>query len=157
MPKKRFIVTLSRAERKQLEETVSKGKGVVSRIKHANILLAADENGASMKDEDIAKAFRCHSNTVANVRQRFVEQGLEQALERKRRDAPPVPRLLDGRGEARLIAVACGEPPKGRAEWTMQLLADRLVVLGVVDSISDETVRRTLKKTNLSRICVNVG
>ena len=155
MPQKRFIVTLSRAERKQLEERVSKGKGAVSRIKHAHILLAADEKGPNMKDEDIAKAFRCHRNTVANVRQRFVEQGLEDALERKKRNTPPV--LLDGRGEARLIAVACSEPPKGRAQWTMQLLADRLVVLGVVENISDETVRRTLKKTNLNRICVSVG
>ena len=157
MPQKRFIVTLSRAERKQLEEMVSKGKGAVSRIKHAHILLAADENGPNMKDEDIAEAFRCHRNTVANVRQRFVEDGLEEALERKKRETPPIPRLLDGRGEARLIAVACSEPPKGRAKWTMQLLADKLVFLGVVEGISDETVRRTLKKTNLSRICGSVG
>jgi transposase len=157
MPEKRFIVTLSRAERKQLEETVSKGKGAVSRTKHAHILLAADENGPNMKDEDIAKTFRCHRNTVANIRQRFVEQGLEEALERKKRETPPVPRKLDGRGEARLIAVACSEPPKGRAKWTMQLLADRLVALGVVADISDDTVRRTLKKTNLNRICVSVG
>ena len=157
MPQKRFIVTLSRAERKQLEEMVSKGKGAVSRIKHAHILLAADENGPNMKDEDIAEAFRCHRNTVANVRQRFVEDGLQEALERKKRETPPIPRLLDGRGEARLIAVACSEPPKGRAKWTMQLLADKLVVLGVVEGISDETVRRTLKKTNLSRICGSVG
>jgi len=157
MPKKRFIVTLSRGERKQLEEIVTKGKGAVHRIKHAHILLAADENGPNKKDEDISETFRCHRNTVANVRQRFVEQGLEEALERKKRDTPPVPHKLDGRGEARLIAVACSEPPKGRAKWTMQLLADRLVVLGVVESISDETVRQTLKKTNLSRICASVG
>jgi transposase len=157
MPQKRFIVTLSRAERKELEETVSKGRGAVSRIKHAHILLAADENGPNWKDEDIAETFRCHRNTVANVRQRFVEEGLEEALERKKRETPPVSRLLDGRGEARLIAAACSEPPKGFAQWTMQLLADTLVVLGVVESISDETVRRTLKKTNLSRICGNVG
>ena len=83
MPQKRFIVTLSRAERKQLEETVSKGKGAAHRIKHANILLAADEKGPNLKDEDIAIAFRCHRNTVANVRQRFVEQGLDEALDRK--------------------------------------------------------------------------
>ncbi len=157
MPQKRFIVTLSRSERKQLEETVSNGKGAVHRIKHAHILLAADEKGPNWKDEDIAKTFRCHRNTVANVRQRFVEQGLEEALERKKRETPPVPRKLDGRGEARLIAVACSEPPKGRAKWTMQMLADKLVVLGVVERISDETVRQTLKKTNLDRICGSVG
>jgi len=157
MPQKRFIVTLSRAERKQLEETVSKGAGAAHRIKHAHILLAADENGPNWKDEDIAKTFRCHANTVANVRQRFVEQGLDEALERKKRETPPVPRKLDGRGEARLIAVACSAPPEGRAKWTMQMLADELVTLGVVESISDETVRCTLKKTNLSRICGSVG
>jgi hypothetical protein len=157
MSPKRFIVTLNRDERKQLKEMVSKGKGAVSRIKHAHILLAADEKGPNLKDEDIATNFRCHRNTVANVRQRFVEEGLEEALERKTREVPPVPRLLDGRGEARLIATACSAPPAGRAKWTMQLLADRLVVLGIVESISDETVRTTLKKTNLSRICGNVG
>lgn len=157
MSPKRFIVTLNRDERKQLKEMVSKGKGAVSRIKHAHILLEADENGPNRTDEDISKTFRCHCNTVANVRQRFVEEGLEEALERKKREAPPVSRLLDGRGEARLIATACSAPPEGRAKWTMQLLADRLVVLGVVESISDETVRTTLKKTNLSRICGNVG
>jgi len=120
-------------------------------------LLAADEKGPNLKDEDIAKTFRCHRNTVANVRQRFVEQGLDGALERKERKTPPVPRKLDGRGEARLIAVACSAAPEGRAKWTMQLLADELVTLGVVESISDETVRQTLKKTNLSRICGSVG
>ena len=87
----------------------------------------------------------------------FVEQGLDEALERKKRETPPVPRKLDGRGEARLIAVACSAPPEGRAKWTMQMLADELVTLGVVESISDETVRCTLKKTNLSRICGSVG
>jgi transposase len=157
MPEKRFIVTLSRAERKQLEELVSKGKGAAYRIRHAHILLAADEKGPNLKDDDIAKTLRCHRNTVANVRQRFVEQGLEGALERKQRPMPPVPRKLDGRAEARLIAVACSAAPKGRAKWTMQLLADELVALGVVESISDETVRKTLKKTNLSRTCGSVG
>jgi hypothetical protein len=157
MPEKRFIVTLSRAERRQLEETVSKGKGTAHRIKHAHILLAADEKGPNRKDEDIAKALRCHCNTVANVRQRFVEQGLDGALERKQRETPPVPRKLDGRGEARLIAVACSVAPEGRGKWTMQMLADELVTLGVVESISDETVRLTLKKTNLSRTCGSAG
>jgi len=157
MPEKRFIVTLSRAERRQLEETVSKGKGTAHRIKHAHILLAADEKGPNRKDEDIARAFRCHCNTVANIRQRFVEQGLDGALERKQRETPPVPRKLDGRGEARLIAVACSVAPEGCVKWTMQMLADELVTLGVVESISDETVRLTLKKTNLSRTCGSVG
>ena len=157
MPEKRFIVGLTSEEREQLEAVVSKGKGAAYRIKHANILLAADENGPNMKDEDIAKSFRCHRNTVANVRQRFVEQGLDAALDRKKRETPAVARKLDGRGEARLIAIACSTPPEGRAKWTMQMLADELVALSVVEDISDETVRSTLKKTNSNRICENVG
>ena len=157
MPKKRFIVGLTSEEREQLEAVVSKGKGAAYRIKHANILLAADENGPNMKDEDIAKSFRCHRNTVANVRQRIVEQGLDAALDRKKRETPAVARKLDGRGEARLIAIACSTPPEGRAKWTMQMLADELVALNVVDDISDETVRTTLKKANSNRICENVG
>ena len=157
MPKKRFIVTLTDAERDQLEAMVSKGTGAAYRIKHANILLASDEHGPNMKDDEIAMTLCCHRNTVANVRQRFVEQGLEAALERKKRDSPAVARKLDGRGEARLIAIACSTPPEGRAKWTMQMLADELVTLDIVDRISDETVRTTLKKTNSSRICENVG
>ena len=157
MPKKRFIVSLTLEERDQLDALVSKGKGTAFRIKHANILLSADENGPNRKDEEIATSFRCHRNTVANVRQRFVEEGLDAAVDRKKREMPPVAKKLDGRGEARLIAIACSAPPKGRSGWTMQLLADALVVLGVVESISDETVRTTLKKTNSSLICENAG
>ena len=157
MPKKRFIFALTPAEREPLEAMVSKGKEAAYRIKHANILLASDENGPNMKDDAIATALRCHRNTVANVRQRFVEQGLDAALDRKKRESPAVVRKLDGRGEAKVISIACSKPPEGRAKWTMQMLADELVVLGVVERISDETVRTTLKKTNSSRICENVG
>ena len=110
-----------------------------------------------MKDDALATALRCHRNTVANGRQRFVEQGLDAALDRKKRELPAVARKLDGRGEAKVISIACSKPPEGREKWTMQMLADELVVLGVVESISDETVRTTLKKTNSSRICENVG
>jgi len=157
MPEKRYIVGLTTEERNQLKTTVSKGKEAAHRIKHANILLMADENGPHLKDEDIATALQCHRNTAANVRQRFVEQGLEAALERKKRASPAIPKKLDGRGEARLIAIACSKPPEGCAKWTMQMLADELVALHIVDSISDETVRTTLKKTNSSRICGNAG
>ena len=157
MPKKRFIVALTLTEHDQLEAMVSKGKGSAYRIKHANILLASDENGANMKDDAIATALRCHRNTVANVRQRFVEQGLDAAPDRKKRESPAVARKLDGRGEAEAISIAYSKPPEGRAKWTMQMLADELVVLGVVERISAETVRTTLKKTNSSRICKNVG
>jgi len=157
MPKKKYIVELRTEERKQLEAIVSKGTSPAYRIKHANIVLNADVAGPGLPDAEIAERFGCHRNTVAGVRQRFVEQGLEAALARKKRQSPPVERLLDGRKEARLIALACSQPPSGRARWTLQLLAEELVALEVVDSISYETVRRTLKKTNSSLICGNVG
>ena len=148
---------MTEEERIQLKALVSKGKGAAYRIKHAHILLNADESGPNRRDEDIVRMLSCHLNTIANVRRRSVEQGLDVALKRKKRAAPPVAPKLDGRGEAKLIALACSAPPPGRAKWTMQLLAHELVSLGVVESICGETVRQTLKKTNLSRTCANVG
>lgn len=149
---KKYIVRLSSEERIELDNLVKKGKTPAYRIKHANILLAVDSDGPGWTDEQTAKAYRCNRNTVTNVRQRFVEQGFEAAMDRKKQDEPSRKRKLDGEKEARLIAVACSQPPEGRARWTLQLLADKLVALEVVDSISDQTVRRTLKKMNLSRI-----
>lgn len=157
MGTRKYIVTLTSEERKRLTRLVSSGKDNAYRIKHANILLAADENGPNLTSQAIAKAFFCHLNTVSDICQRFVEQGLEAALDRKKRQHPPTPRKLDGRGEAQLIALACRQPPEGASHWALRLLADELVELGVVDSISYETVRRTLKKTNLSRTCERVG
>lgn len=145
---KRYIVRLTADEREQLEATVKKGKGPAYRIKHAHILLNADADGPNVIDEEIAKRFRCHRNTVASVRQRFVEQSVESALGRKKRERPPVERILDGEKEARLIALACGEAPEGRSRWTLRLLADKLVELDVVESISYRTVGRALKKTS---------
>ena len=154
---KKYVVRLTAEERGELEELVRKGKTQAYRIKHANILLAVDENGPGWRDEQAAEAFGCHANTVANVRQRLVEQGLEGAIERKKQTQPSRERLLDGEKEARLIAIACSEPPVGRSRWTLSLLANELVKLEVIDSISDQTVRRTLKKTRSSRICVVAG
>ena len=151
------IVTLKSEEHERLTRLVSSGKDKAYRIKHANILLAADENGPNLTSQDIAKAFSCHLNTVSGICQRFVEQGLEAALDRKKRQTPPTPCKLDGRGEAKLIALACRKPPEGSSHWALRLLADELVQLGVVDSISYETVRRTLKKTNLNRTCEPAG
>jgi transposase len=136
---------------------VRKGKTQAYRIKHANILLAVDADGPGWTDEQTARAFHCHKNTVSNVRQRFVEGGLEAALERKRQDRPSRRPILDGEGEARLIAIACSPPPEGHLRWTLKMLADRLVELEVVDSISDQTVRRTLKKTRPSRTSASAG
>jgi transposase len=110
-----------------------------------------------MADEHVAKMLACHVNTVRNVRQRLVEQGFEAALERQKQERPSRAKILDGEKEARLIAVSCSKPPAGRAKWTMRLLADELVELEIVDSVSATTVQRTLKKTNSSRISANVG
>lgn len=154
---KKYVVRLTAQERSELEDLVRKGKTQAYRIKHANILLAVDADGPGWTDQQAAEAFHCHKNTVSNVRQRFVERGLEGALARKKQERPSRRRILDGEGEARLIAIACSEPPEGRARWTLKLLADRLVELEVVDSISDQTVRRTLKKTKSSRTCANAG
>lgn len=154
---RKYVVRLSSEEREALEILVEKGKTQAYRIKHANILLAVDADGPDWSDEEAAEAFGCHVNTVANVRQRFVEQGLEAALERKKQKSPSRERILDGEKEARLIALACSAPPEGRSRWTLQLLADKLVALEIVQSISDQTVRRTLKKTNSSLTCVSAG
>ena len=154
---KRYAVRLSAQEQEQLKALVSKGKASAYKIKHANILLAADVNGPAWTDQRIANAFSVHDKTVRNVRERLVTQGLEAALVRKPQASPSRKRILDGAKEARLIALACSEAPPGRSRWTLNLLADKLVELEVVDSISYETVRRTLKKTNSSRTSASAG
>jgi transposase len=151
--KKKFKVTLTVEERHDLQDLIAAGKAAAQRLAHARILLKADAapGGPGWTDDRIAEAVEVSTATVERVRQRFVEQGLEAALGRKPQDRPSRPRKLDGRAEARLIALACSKPPEGRKDWTMQLLADKLVELEIVDSVSDETVRRTLKKTRSSR------
>jgi transposase len=147
---KKYIVRLTSEERSELADLIKTGKTSAYRIKHANILMAIDANGQGWTNKKTAEAYRCHSNTVLNIGQRFVEQGFEAAMDRKKQEAPSRECLLDGEKEARLIAVACSAPPEGRSKWTLQLLADKLVALEVVGSISGQTVRRTLKKTHLS-------
>jgi len=154
---KRYIARLTEKEREELLALVSKGTAKAYRIKHANILLKIDANGPRWTDEQAATAFGCHVNTVRNVRQRLVEQGLEAALQRKKQEKPSRECILDGESEARLIAIACGQAPAGRAKWTMQLLAEKMVELEIVEGISRETVRQVLKKTNSNRTCANVG
>ncbi|MBU1320683.1 MAG: IS630 family transposase [candidate division Zixibacteria bacterium] len=146
---KKYIVRLSDRERRGLEQLSAKGKTVAYRIRHAHILLKADADGPNWTDWRIAEAFSCHARTVEGIRKRFVEQGLDAALNRKKREMPPREKLLDGEKEARLIALSCSKPPKGRARWTLHLLADKMVELEVVESISHETVRQTLKKNEL--------
>ena len=145
---KKYIVRLAEEERKVLRGLVSKGRASAQKIRRAQTLLKIDAEGPNWTDRQAAEAFGMRTNTVAEIRQRFVEEGLERALDRKQPDEPPRRRTLDGAGEARLIAMACGEPPEGRARWTLRLLAGQLVELAIVDGISHETVRRTLKKTN---------
>jgi len=147
---KKYVVRLTSEERTKLQRLVSVGKAAAKKILHARILLQADQgpDGPAWKDEQIAEGLTTHPRTIANVRQRLVEQGLEATLDRKKQERPSREPKLDGKAEARLIAIRCGEPPQGRMRWTLHLLADKLVELKVVDSVSYETVRRTLKKTS---------
>lgn len=154
---KTYIVRLTDGERQELLQLTRRGKAAAYKLKHAHILLQVDANGPNQSDEYVAKALHCHGNTVRNVRQRFVEQGLAAALVRKKQTQPSRQRLLDGAKEAHLIALRCGPPPQGQAKWTLKLLADKLVELHVVETISYETVRQTIKKTSSSRTCKSVG
>jgi transposase len=150
---KKYKVTLTADERNSLKALIAAGKAAASQLAHARILLKADTapGGPGWTDAHIAQAVEVNVTTVERVRERFVEQGPEAALVRKKQDRPSRERKLDGKGEARLVALACSEPPQGRAVWTLRLLADKLVELAVVDTISTETVRQVLKKTSSSR------
>jgi transposase len=143
---KKYIVRLSDEEREQVAELTRTGKAAAYKIRHAQILLKADADGPAWTDERIAESFSVSVNTVLSVRQRLVEQGLEAALNRKKQAHPSRSPRLDGEGEARLIALRCSAPPTGHARWTLRLLADQAVVLEIVEAISHETVRQTLKK-----------
>ena len=145
---KKYVVRLTSEEREQLKALVTKGRASARKIGRAQVLLKVDADGPRWTDEQTAEAFSMRANTVAEIRRRFVEEGLDCALDRKTPIEPPRRRKLDGAGEARLIAMACGEPPEGRARWTLRLLAGQLVELAIVDGISHETVRQTLKKTS---------
>ena len=147
MPQKRYIVRLTAEEREVCQQTVRKLKGSSEKVRRAQILLQADADGPGWTDQQIADAFSCRTKTVENIRQRCVLAGFERALERKRRPSPPVPKLLDGEQEAQVIALRLGPPPKGYANWSLRLLARRVVELQIVESVSRETIRRTLKKT----------
>ena len=144
---KKYIVRLSDEERNLLREIVKKLKGTSQKVRRANILLKADADGPNWSDAKIAEALSCRTRTVENVRRRLVTEGLDAVLNRKKRETPPTPKILDGKQEAEIIALRLGKPPAGFANWTLRLLADQVVELEIVDSISRETVRRTLKKT----------
>jgi hypothetical protein len=144
---KKYVVRLSEQERQICQEVVKKLNGSSQKVRRAQILLKADADGPNWTDARIAEAFSCRVQTIENLRRRLGTDGFEVVLNGKARESPPTPPLLDGQGQAKLIALRLGKPPAGYGRWTLQLLADELVVLEVVDSISIETVRQTLKKT----------
>src|SRR5271157_3715870 len=143
---KKYIVRLTDAERQTLGQIVGKFKGSSQKVRRAQVLLKADADGPGWTDAKIADAYGCRTKTVENIRERFVTEGFEVTLEGKSRTEPR-PKLLDGEQEAKVIAMRLGPPPAGFANWTLRLLAKRVVALEIVESISHETVRRTLKKT----------
>lgn len=146
MPKK-YIVRLSDAERQSASEIVRRLTGTSQKVRRAQILLQSDVSGPNWSDAQIAIAYRCRVRTVEKVRKRYVELGFEACISHKKRLSPPCEPLVDGRGEAALIALRLGSPPKGYANWSLRLLARKFVELSFVDSISHETVRMILKKT----------
>ena len=134
-----------------MRSVIKKLKGSSQKVRRAQVLLKADADGPGWTDARIAEAFDCRTKTVENIRQRLVRDGFKIALNGKQRESPPRAKLLDGEQEAKLIAMRLGSPPKGFANWTLRLLAQRVVQLEIVDSISPETVRKTLKKTTSRR------
>ena len=150
--RKKYTVTLTETERDELERLIAAGTAPARKLTHARILLKADQgrDGPGWVDERIAEAVEVSQPTISRIRRQYVEEGLEAALDRRapRREYQ---RKLDGEAEARLVAIACSEPPAGQARWSLRLLADRLVELEVVDAVSYQTVCRALKKTSSSR------
>jgi Homeodomain-like domain len=155
--RKLYVVRLADEERAQLTGIVRKFRGTSQKVRRAQILLQADADGPGWTDQQIAEAFGCRRQTVENVRQRLVERGLAQALDGVKRAQPPTPKLLDGVQEAKVIATRLGPPPRGYANWTLRLLARRVVELRIVEAVSYETLRRTLKKTTSPGARSNTG
>jgi hypothetical protein len=156
---KTYVVKLSNEERQQLETLVRKGKSPARRMLKARILLKADvsEAGEGWSDSRIIAALDTSPSMVYRVRKQLVEEGLEAVLSRKQREMPAVAPIFDGEKEAKLIALACSKPPKGYARWTLRLLENKVVELGIVDRASDSTIWRTLKKTLSGPIAASAG
>jgi homeodomain-containing protein len=156
---KRYVVRLSADEREHLETLIRKGKSPAQRLLKARILLKADvsEAGEGWSDSRIIKALETSESMVYRVRKQLVEEGFEAVLSRKQRAMPAVARIFDGEKEAKLIALACSKPPKGRVRWTLRLLENKVVEVGIVDRASDSTIGRTLKKTLSSPIAASNG
>ena len=151
MPSFKYIIELSDTDRAILNDIVSKGTSSAKTILRANILLASDKNGKRyMTVAEIAEVYHTTPTTVQNVRTSYCEKGLDATISRKKRETPPVPAKITGDIEARVIALACGNPPEGYSKWTLRLLANQTVELGYIDEISYVSISRILKKTNLS-------
>jgi hypothetical protein len=144
---KKYIVRLTKEERQTLQEVIKKLKGSSQKVRRAQILLKADVDGPAWTDKQIAAAFDCRTKTVENIRQRLVTEGFEVTLCGKPRETPARKPIFNGEQEAKVIALRLGPPPKGFANWTVRLLAEKVIELAIVESVSHETVRRTLKKT----------
>ncbi len=145
--RKKYIVRLTEEERNVLEIVLKKLKGSSEKVRRAQVLLAADADGPNWTDKKISQAYSCRTKTVENIRQRLLSEGFDIALNGKKRESPPRKKSLDGEQEAKVIALRLGKPPEGFANWSLRLLANQVVELGIVDSVSHETLRRTLKKT----------
>src|SRR5260370_15127470 len=156
---KKYVVRLSAEEREQLGALIRKGKSPAQRVLKARILLKADvcEEGAGWSDSRIIRALDTSASMVYRVRQQLVEEGFEAVLSRKRRATPAVARIFDGEKEAKLIALACSKPPKGRARWTLRVLENKIVELNIVERARDSTIRRTLQKTFSSPLAHSAG
>lgn len=156
---KKYVVKLSDDERGQLNDLIRKGKSPAKRLLKARILLKADASaaGAGWSDSRIIEALETSASMVYRVRRQLVEEGFEAVLSRKQRATPAVPRIFDGEKEAKLIALACSRPPKGRVRWTLRLLEEKVVELNIVDRASDNTIGRTLKKMSSGLISRNNG
>lgn len=159
MANKRYIVELSDNERAHLSAMIAKGKCSAQANLKARILLKADQgpNGEGLCDITICEALETNVRMVERVRQKCVLEGLEAVFRRKKRETPPRQPVFDGEAEARLIALACSEPPEGYARWSIRLLADKVVELGIVETVHHNTIARTLKKTNSSHTAANIG
>ena len=156
---KKYVVRLSVEEREQLETLIRKGKSPAGRLLKARILLKADVSkaGQGWSDNRIIEALETSPSMVYRVRKQLVEEGFETVLSRKQRATPAVARIFDGEKEAKLVALACSKPPKGRVRWTLRLLENKVVELGIVDRASDSTIGRALKKTSSSPIADSAG
>ena len=144
---KKYVVRLNEQEREELQQVIKKFSGTSQKVKRAQVLLKADADGPAWTDARIADAFGCRTQTIENIRQRSVEQGFRVTLDGKQRVAPPTAKVLDGAQEARIIATRLGPPPKGYANWSLRLLARKVVEIEIVETVSSATLCRMLKKT----------